>query len=239
MHTLMALWLAGCGFSPTTARAEMTASATVVSDYDYRGVSQTASDPAVQIGTGYTGNHIHLEVWSSNVKFDTTPGFFDSRHSEVAYSASLLAGSDALVSYEIGVDYFTYPGWHPNLDYPEVVATVAHGAISSSLHYTWEYSNQRPQLAAYYLEANDSCQLRHWGLKAIVHVGLSWGEYWNLYNGGKYADLSLGIQREFRYATVTAQVVDTAGYVPIPHGQPFSGKARMIVSVSMEMPFRK
>jgi hypothetical protein len=53
-----------------TAHAGLTVTPAVVSDYDFRGVTQTANDPAVQVGATYAfDSGLYVGGWGSNIKF--------------------------------------------------------------------------------------------------------------------------------------------------------------------------
>ena len=154
LHASARLLVTTCALGGGSVKAEVTGLLSITSDYDYRGVSQTGNQAALQLGADYTREHVHCGVWGSNVRFDETHGVFDSRHSEIAYSADYLGGVPTRLNYDLGINYFTYPGWHPGIDYPEVFGTIQYGAVSASMHFAWNYSHENPPLDAYYLEAN-------------------------------------------------------------------------------------
>ena len=52
------------------AQAELTVTPAVVSDYDFRGISQTAKSPALQLGLNYaTESGLYVGAWGSNLDF--------------------------------------------------------------------------------------------------------------------------------------------------------------------------
>jgi uncharacterized protein (TIGR02001 family) len=52
------------------AQAEATATVTATSDYDFRGITQTAQDPALQASVDYAHDSgFYAGAWGSNVDF--------------------------------------------------------------------------------------------------------------------------------------------------------------------------
>jgi uncharacterized protein (TIGR02001 family) len=86
-----------------------------VTDYRYRGISQTQEDPALQAGIEY--NHpsgFKLGAWGSNVDFGSTEGS-GSLETDI-YGAYTWNLSDSL-SVETGIYGYLYPGSSSNLNY--------------------------------------------------------------------------------------------------------------------------
>lgn len=123
-HTLLALALASMC---TSAMAEdestnpFSGTVGVVSDYVFRGVSQTDTDPAVQLGVAF--NHesgFFAGAWASGVDF----GEGSDANTEV--DLYLGFGLDASESVSLSgqvVGYF-YPGTDSDLDYAELLLSA-------------------------------------------------------------------------------------------------------------------
>jgi uncharacterized protein (TIGR02001 family) len=209
------------------------AAAALVSDYDYRGVTQSANHPALQLEVDYATDPLHVEIWTSNVQFGSEQGAFAAGHQEVAYSADLTFNKDGWLRYNVGINYATYPGLHPECNYAEVAATATHGPLSSALHYAWDYCEVNPRLGAYYEEINAQWPLGATPLAAVTHAGISWGPYWTFDNNGAYADYAAGLTGTWGRFTVLVEGINTHGYQSISHGSPLSGKAKLFVSVAL------
>jgi uncharacterized protein (TIGR02001 family) len=231
------LWLISLTWMVTPARAEVMMTLTGTSDYIYRGVSQTENQPAVQAGVECSGDHAAFELWTSNANFGGPSRFFGSGHTEIATSASLFTGDERALRYELGIDYFSYPGLRPKVNYPEMTAALTHGPFSAAFHYTWTYDDS--EQSAYYIEINLNRPLQFFKLSTNVHLGFSWGHAWTAYNGGPYEDFSFGVAKPLWRAILNLQIVGTVGYVPIPYGQPLSGKAEVLLSASWMFPSRE
>ena len=106
--------VAGVAHASTDIGGELT----IATDYMYRGVSQTMSDPALQVelaienDTGWYGY-----LWASNVDFVPAAGPDDGAELEVNVAVGFSHGlSDSLSASLEGVAY-VFPGTKPGYDY--------------------------------------------------------------------------------------------------------------------------
>jgi uncharacterized protein (TIGR02001 family) len=249
------VYLAGLALAVTAAAAQagVSVTPTAVSDYDFRGVTQTANDPALQVGVDYAEGPLHLGLWTSNVHFDPTETgfkFFGSKHTEVDFIGDFSGGSDDTVKYNVGFVDYTYPG-QSGFDYPEIWGTLSKKWFSASLHYSWDWAGTGLDLKAYYIEANATIPLADTGFSVVAHIGHSWGDYWdseyNL-NLGAYEDYSVGVTKSFGNFSFALKYVDTSGYFDkfgldkrpasgLPNQDVFSGKGKALLSVSTTLPW--
>jgi len=89
---------------PTLAAADLSATAGIVSDYTFNGVSQTDNGPALQLGLDYGTDDFYAGTWVSNVDFgDDTNLEWDF------YLGQYFQVSQAL-SVDTGIAYYTYHG---------------------------------------------------------------------------------------------------------------------------------
>jgi uncharacterized protein (TIGR02001 family) len=158
---------------------------TVTSDYDYRGLSQTAESAAVQMDPSYTFRHMRADIFLSNVNFGEGSGsaFFGKRHTEIAYTLDFYGGTNDSLLYDIGISYFTYPGWNPNVSYPEAYITLSRKWLSTSIHCTWAYDNPSAPTARILCGAkchipdrdlgNEPHSSRGWELGGLLDSGIS------------------------------------------------------------------
>jgi uncharacterized protein (TIGR02001 family) len=85
---------------------ELSANIGLVSDYRYRGISQTEKKPALQGGFDYAhASGAYAGVWASNVSW-----IKDSKSSLEIDVYGGFAGEAAGVSYDLGLLQYTYPG---------------------------------------------------------------------------------------------------------------------------------
>ena len=85
----------------------------LVSDYRFRGISQTMRRPAIQGGFDYSHSRgIYLGTWASNV--DGTTHFYNNTSMEWdffgGYKGKVLANSIQNINYNVGLIYYYYPG---------------------------------------------------------------------------------------------------------------------------------
>ncbi len=126
--TVMALSAAAL-FEP--AGAEISSNVSVVSNYLFRGVTQTDDGAALQGGFDFSDESgLYAGTWLSNVDFG------GKEDAEVDLYAGFGGdfGSSGF-SYDIGALYYLYPGGG-NLDYGEIYAGLGYGLVSASVAYT-------------------------------------------------------------------------------------------------------
>jgi uncharacterized protein (TIGR02001 family) len=117
---LAAALLAGAavpGYAGDPPKLTLTGSATMTTDYVFRGVSQTNQFPAVQPEFDLTYGIFYSYIWGSN-------NSFNPETIEIDYGAGItpkLWGLDL----NIAALYYTYPGTN-DLDYLEVRTSAAH-----------------------------------------------------------------------------------------------------------------
>jgi uncharacterized protein (TIGR02001 family) len=117
------------------ALAQVSASASIVSDYRFRGVSLTDGRPAAQVDLAYDGaSGWYAGSFLSNVKFD---GESCCSVQALAY-AGAATRLDAGPSIDAGASYSSFPG-NDEVDYYEVHAGIATDGLSARLHFAPDY----------------------------------------------------------------------------------------------------
>ncbi len=120
---------------------EFSANVGFVTDYTFRGISQTNNEPAVQGGIDYSYDFgpaaVHAGIWGSNVKF------FDAS-AEIDFSLG-VGGSIDKFSWDVTGIYYTYPGASSSLDYNffEIAPSVGYDfdilAVTAGVNYSPDY----------------------------------------------------------------------------------------------------
>ncbi len=180
-----ALAAAGLGFAAMTAQAEITGTVEAVSDYNWRGISQTSQNPALQGSIDYAHESgFYIGAWGSNVDF----GDCCDEEVEVDVYAGFSGGET--LTWDVGLNYYTYPGAE-DLDFPEIYAGIGYEWFSSKLWYSNDFGNTDE--SAFYLEAGGEWELpASFGLNA--HVGYSDGDGVEAaYGQSDYFDWSVGV----------------------------------------------
>jgi len=112
---------------PGVAHAELSFNIGAVSDYRFRGISQTRVKPAIQGGVDYTMGSFYVGAWASNIKWIKDSG------GDAGYEVDLYGGITGEVTkgveYDIGVLTYQYPS--NKLD-PSANTTEIYGALTFS-----------------------------------------------------------------------------------------------------------
>lgn len=191
----------------TAALAEsphsVSANVALVTDYVFRGFSQTDEDPAIQGGFDYGhASGFYTGVWASNVKFNENAGLPPGQSvSEANIEIDVYAGYTHEFaqgfSAEVGGIYYAYPGASSSLDYDfvEVLAGVGKSfddvTLSPSLGFKGYYSPEffgKSGKSWYWNGAVDVSLPYEIG--GVVTLGYS-----DIQNGARYWDWKVGVSR--------------------------------------------
>ena len=160
-HGLAALVLLA---SASAAHAEITGTVTAVSDYNWRGITQTSQDPAIQGSLDYSHESgFYVGAWASNVDF----GDCCDESMELDTYVGFSGGEE--VTWDVGLNYYWYPG-ADDIDFGEIYAGLGYKWIEGKIWYSNDFANSGE--SAFYYEANAAFELpANFGLEA--HVGFS------------------------------------------------------------------
>ncbi len=167
------------------AHAQFSSTWTLTNDYDFRGFSQSAKDPALQGSVDYAFSQgFAVGAWASNVDFEPVDGDI-----ELDLYANYTGSINDTFAWTAGVVYYAYPGGDIG-EYPEFFVGLNAGPVQFK---QW-YANDLYDLgdSAYYTEANASFPLPA-NFSVIAHAGYSWGDYWQDQFGTEVFDYSLGV----------------------------------------------
>jgi uncharacterized protein (TIGR02001 family) len=187
-------------FSSQASDIEFASNIGFVTDYSFRGISQSDEGPAVQGGFDVShSSGVYAGVWGSNVDFNDS--------SEATLEADLYAGySNSLdngITYDVGAIYYAYPGADDSLNYDFWEASLALGydfdllSVSTSVNYSPEFFGETGD-AQYYALSVDVPLPSDLSLSAhIGHQDIDEGtDYndWSVGLGYNYADLDFSLQ---------------------------------------------
>ena len=109
---------------------------TAVSDYDFRGASQTAKDPAIQASLDFsTEGGWYIGAWASNVDFGPD---VDADY-EVDLYTGFSGGEEDGLGWDVGFIYYAYDD--SDLNYPEIYGKLSYGMFSGGLFYSNDWVN--------------------------------------------------------------------------------------------------
>lgn len=184
--------------APAAAPDQLTGNLSFLSDYRFRGISQTWRRPAVQAGLDLTHpSGLYAGLWGSNVSGN-------SYNNGAGLELDLYAGWKGAVTEGVGIDLgalaYVYPGarlnsapgqpTHQRYDNVELYAGVSAGASSAKLSVAvTDYFGLDSRTAGYayfsalasagssrgsvYLDLNHAFELGH-GVTLGLHVGRLW-----------------------------------------------------------------
>ncbi len=172
--------------SATVQAAEVSSTITFTSDYRFHGISQTAGDPAVQgsLDIGFE-NGVYAGVWGSNVDFG------DDANLEIDWYVGYAGEISDSVSYDATLFYFQYPGYDAaDIDFAEIDFNVYIGDVTVSYFYSNDYVNSSEDGQYFALGYSMAVTEK---LNLDLHAGYSFGDYWDEFDIGDYADYSVGL----------------------------------------------
>lgn len=212
---------------------EVSFNAAVVSDYRYRGYSQSRLEPALQGGADYTHNPsgFYAGTWLSTIKWTKDAGGSGNLEWDIYGGKRGEIVKD--VSYDVGVLSYVYPsnGLNPSANTTEIYGQVGFGPAYI------KYSNSVTNLFGF----ADSKNSGYLDLGANVDVG--GGFQLNLHAGHQnvknnssfsYTDWKVGVTKDFGVVSGAIALIgmDSKNYVgPGPEFKNL-GKNALVVSVS-------
>lgn len=242
-HLVFAL-AASAGFAATAAAAEdskappeftINGGATLVSDYRFRGISQTDRNWAIQ-GTATVTHRsgFYISFWSSSVDdYVTASG---QGHQEL----DLIAGYKKAIGHttvDLGVLYYVYPktklpGDRSSSNFAEPYFDVAETFGPVTAKATINYAPKQKALALdqigppkhdnVYLAGDLSASIPKTPIGLTAHLGHTFGPSW-LSIGKGYTDWNFGATVTWKALTFGLQYVDTDGTFITPSGKNAAG----------------
>jgi uncharacterized protein (TIGR02001 family) len=217
-------------FIAGVAQAQFSSTATVVTDYDYRGISQTSRNPALQLSADYSFGESGFAVgaWASNIDYGPE---YDA-NVELDLYATYEAAINDTFGWSAGVQYYAYPQSDDVDGYPEAFVGFSAGAVSFAHWYAHDYVGSSE--SALYTEANYSMALPR-DLSLGFHVGYSYGD---AFDDSEYLDysLTLGYTAGKFDLALTFTGTDASGANRV-RDDLFNNEPRLLASVSTTLPW--
>ena len=214
--------------SASIAQAEISSTLTLASDYDFRGISQTARDPALQASLDWASESgFYLGAWVSNVDFGSGTA--------ADFEWDLLGGYRGQFTDDGYVQYGFEPGGD-KVQFGEAYAGISYKAVSAKLWYADDFGNTGE--SATYLEGNASIPLPN-DFALALHAGYSNGDYWDTAYEGGYLDYSIGVTKSlgnFAFALKWIDGSDLKATDGTP-GDVFTSEGKIQFSVATTLPW--
>ncbi len=226
--------LVALGSLPSAAWADLAFNVGAVTDYRYRGISQTRLKPAVQGGIDYSAGGLYLGAWASNIKWIKDAGGDDSVEIDLygGYKGEITKG----LGYDVGLLTYQYPSNKLN---PSANTTEIYGALSfgpATLKYshalTDTFANPDSK-GSYYLDLSASFDIAD-GWSLAPHVGHQRIDGPNS-GVGSYWDYSLTVSKAFggfvpSLALIGNSRINKDFYTSIPDSK-YLGKTTLVLGV--------
>jgi uncharacterized protein (TIGR02001 family) len=189
----VALVMASLAGVAIDAQAEISANAALVSDYRFRGISQSNEDFAIQGGFDWGhDNGFYVGTWGSSVDFDSVVDYAGSLELDVYAGWGTDIGENS--SIDLGYIYYAYPGDDNGSDgnYQEIYFNYGWKDLSLGVAYSDDYYGGTGSF--WYLQAGYD-----WGFAENWTLSLHGG--YNSFSDdaflssdkGKYYDYSIGV----------------------------------------------
>ena len=154
------------------SQAQFSSTWTAVSDYDFRGWSQSAKNPALQGSADYAfSNGLSIGAWASNVDFGNDADI------ELDVYLNYVGKINDTFSWTGGFTYYSYPGSDDIGEYPEFYLGFNAGAFSFKQWYADSLYDSGE--SAQYTEANYTASIND-KFSLAFHAGYAWGDAWDL-----------------------------------------------------------
>lgn len=216
MLTFAAPALAQDETSPPDALT-VSGSATVVTDYRFRGISQSDKDFAVQ--GGVTLNHqsgAYVGLWGSSIDDYVAAG----SDQEIDFIAGFKKEVSSGTTLDVGATYYYYPGAEKFIpgydsDFVEMYGSLSHtfGPLTGKV--LAAYAPKQSALSVgngkednFYLSGDLSTGIPNTPVSVSAHVGHSFGPSY-LTIGKEYTDWSVGATYTWKNLTAGVSYVDT------------------------------
>ncbi len=218
-----------------------------ISDYRYRGISQTRLKPALQGGIDYANaNGFYLGTWASTIKW------IKDAYGDAGLEIDLYGGYKGEiakdVTYDVGVLQYVYASaktklWDASYKDPnttEIYGAVTYGPVTTKLSYSltnlfgnYDFAGKKDSKGSIYLDVSASFDVGG-GLTLAPHVGYQ--KVVNITNAS-YTDYSLTLSKDFSGLAPSIALVGTTAnkdfYVPggAANSTQFLGKTALVVGV--------
>jgi uncharacterized protein (TIGR02001 family) len=207
-QTLAALAVAiaatGAVMVPTASQAQVVYNVGAVTDYRYRGISQSRLKPALQGGLDYAAGPFYLGAWASTIRWVKDDG---SNSLELDLYGGYKGEFSKGFGYDVGLLAYIYPG-HDLATSPQT--TELYGALTFGPA-TLKYSHSLSNLFGFddsknsgYIDLSASFEITD-GWMIAPHIGRQ-----TVKNAGafSYTDASLTLSKDFKGVVVSLAAVD-------------------------------
>lgn len=235
MRNLRILAALGLAAAAGAANAGVSSTVTLTNDYDFRGITQTAQDPALQASLDFaTDSGWYIGAWGSNVDFG--PADVDL---EIDLYTGFSGTSEGGLGYDAGIIYYAYPD-ESDFDYLEIYGSLSYSWFKGKLWYSNDFGGDSTSgdTPAYYLEGNATVPLPN-NFSVLGHVGYSAGDYWDDLDS-EYFDYSVGVGYTAGNFNLALKWIDGSDLESADGtaGDVLSSESRVVFSIATTFPWK-
>jgi uncharacterized protein (TIGR02001 family) len=231
---------------PLAAHADVAFNLGAVSDYRYRGISQTRLKPAAQGGLDFSAGGLYLGAWASTIKW------VEDAYGDAQVEVDLYGGYKGEISKDVGFDVgvlmYVYPGartpaWdaiYKNPNTTEVYGALTFGPATAKLSYAltnlfgnYDYTAGQDSKGSWYFDLSASFDVGG-GVMLAPHVGYQKVQH---IANASYTDYALTVSKDFNGLVPSLALVGTNAsetfYVPggAANSTKFLGKTALVLGV--------
>ncbi|MFG6416552.1 TorF family putative porin [Roseateles sp. DC23W] len=203
-----------------------------VSDYRYRGISQTRLKPALQGGLDYAAtNGFYGGAWASTIKWIRDAGGDAQAEVDVygGYKAEVATG----LTLDVGLLHYAYPGnqLNPSANTREVYGALTYGPLTAKYsHSTTDLFGFADSRGSGYFDVTVSFDLGD-GMTLTPHVG---HQTVRRHAAASYTDYSMTLAKDFAGLVLSGSLVGTdagkTAYASPANGK-FLGRTGLVVGL--------
>lgn len=242
MRNLRILAALGLVAAAGAANAGVSSTWTLTNDYDFRGNTQSAKDPAIQGSIDFvTDGGWYVGAWVSNVDFGDAV--------DVDYEVDLYTGfsgtTEGGLGWDAGIVYYAYPD-ESDFDYAEIYGSLSYNWFKGKIWYSNAFGGDAAEVlaqdltgddavSAWYVEGNATFPLPA-DFSILLHAGYSTGDYWDNAFGDDQIDYSVGVGYTVGNFNLALKYVDTDGDVEVTTDE-FNNESRVIFTIATTFPW--
>lgn len=192
---------------PTLSHADVAFNVGAVTDYRYRGISQTRVKPAIQGGIDFSSGGFYVGTWASSIKW--IKDFGGDSDVEIDVYGGYKGELTKELSYDVGVLTYVYPDnkLSPSADTTEIYGALTFGPATLKYSHAVTNTFANPDSKnSYYLDLSATWEVM--GVNLTPHVGYQKikGPFSDV---GSYTDYSITASKDFSGFVVSAAIVGT------------------------------
>lgn len=211
------------------ADSSLAFNAGAVTEYRYRGISQTRLKPALQGGLDYTAGSFYVGAWGSTIQWIKDGGGGADVEVDIYGGYKLELAKDTVL--DLGVLTYQYPsnGLKPSANTTEVYGALTFGPVTAKYsHSTTNLFGFANSKGSGYLDISGSFEVA--GITVTPHIGRQTVKN----NGGfTYTDYSVTLSKEIAGVVWSAALVDTDTKAYTGPGGKDLGKATVVLGAKV------